>query len=155
MFSHDHHNFNQVQKAYQSFADLQGMVTGVLDNSERIRLETDDVVRAMNDFMNYKFQTTYNSRVLFNLKQGQVGIALQCYSIGLMQIHKMPTMMMQVEVSQAPDVTDYSEAILINRQEVEQLNEVIATHSKAKVDALMEMKNYRKGIHAIEWVSME
>lgn len=48
------------------------MVTAVLDNSERIRVETDEVVRAMNEFVEYKFHSTYNSRVLFYLTQGQV-----------------------------------------------------------------------------------
>lgn len=34
---------------------------------------------------------------------------------------------------------------------MEKLNEVIVSHSKAKVDALTEMKDYRRGIHAAEW----
>jgi hypothetical protein len=56
-----------------------------------------------------------------------------------------------VEVPQAPVVTDHSDAILIHRGVVEKLNEVITTLGHAKVDALREMKEYRKGIHALEW----
>lgn len=117
----------EVENALASFTELQNLVTAVLENSERIRLETEDVTRAMNDFMEYKFHATYNPRHLFQLKQGQV------------------------EVPQAPVVTDYSDCVLINRNEVENLNEVIISLGNAKVEALTEMKNYRKGIHALEW----
>ena len=117
----------KVQKAYKNFAELQNLVTSVLDNSERIRSETDEVVQAMNDFMEYKFHSTYNPRILFQLKQGQV------------------------EVPQAPVVTDYSDSVLIDRQEVEALNEVIVAMGSEKVDALTEMKDYRKGIHGLDW----
>lgn len=48
-------------------------------------------------------------------------------------------------------VTDYTDAILINRNVVEKFNGVIGKLGKSKVDALIEMKNYRKGIHALEW----
>lgn len=58
---------------------------------------------------------------------------------------------LQVEIPQAPVVTDYSDAVLIHRSVVEKLNESIGGLGKAKVDALREMKEYRKGIHALEW----
>ena len=48
-------------------------------------------------------------------------------------------------------VTDYTDAILVNRNVVEKFNGVIGRLGKSKVDALVEMKNYRKGIHALEW----
>ncbi len=52
---------------------------------------------------------------------------------------------------QAPLVTDYTGSILLHRSAPEQLNEVICTLGQSKVDALVEIKNYRKGIHALEW----
>ena len=58
---------------------------------------------------------------------------------------------LQVEVPQAPVVTDYTDAVLIHRGVVERLNENIVALGGAKVDALKEMKDYRKGIHALEW----
>lgn len=48
-------------------------------------------------------------------------------------------------------VTDYTDAILLHRSAVEKLNNHILKLGKSKVDALVEMKNYRKGIHALEW----
>jgi hypothetical protein len=41
-------------------------------------------------------------------------------------------------------VTDYTDAILVNRTVVEKFNGIIGKLGKSKVDALIEMKNYRK-----------
>jgi len=48
-------------------------------------------------------------------------------------------------------VTDYSDAVLINRRIIEQLNEIILNLGHSKIEALKEMKEYRKGISALEW----
>ena len=48
-------------------------------------------------------------------------------------------------------VTDYSNGMLLDKSVVEKLNKQIQKLGKSKVDALVEMKNYRKGIHALEW----
>ena len=48
-------------------------------------------------------------------------------------------------------MTDYSEAVLIHRSNVEKLNDSIISVGNGKVEALKEMKEYRKGIHALEW----
>lgn len=113
--------------AYNRFSEMQILVQAVLDESERIRTETDKLTADLNQFLDYKFHTTYNVESLFELKQGQV------------------------EIPQAPVVTDYSDAVLIHRGCVERLNESIVGLGKTKVDALREIKEYRKGIHALEW----
>ncbi|KAI8926587.1 WD40-repeat-containing domain protein [Entophlyctis helioformis] len=64
---------------------------------------------------------------------------------------KFNEMQALVEVPQAPVVTDYTDAVLIHRSVVEKLNDTIVSLGKTKVDALTEMKDYRKGIHALEW----
>jgi cilia- and flagella-associated protein 43 len=48
-------------------------------------------------------------------------------------------------------VTDYSGSSLIHRSVVEKLNDNIISLGQSKVEALKEMKEYRKGIHALEW----
>ncbi|KAJ3215758.1 Cilia- and flagella-associated protein 43 [Clydaea vesicula] len=113
--------------AFNRFQEMQTLVQAVLDESERIKQETDVLTSDLNQFLEYKFHSTYNVENLFQLKQGQV------------------------EISQEPVVTDYSDAVLIHRGQVERLNESIAGLGKSKVDALKEMKEYRKGIHALEW----
>lgn len=57
----------------------------------------------------------------------------------------------QVEIQQSPVSTDYSGAALIHRNEVEAVNKQIIELAKHKVDALKEMKNYRRGILSLEW----
>ncbi|KAI9330069.1 hypothetical protein BDR26DRAFT_825041 [Obelidium mucronatum] len=113
--------------AYRQFSEFQTIAQSVNDENERIRRETDKVMSDLASFAEYRFHTTYNPETLFELKQGQV------------------------EVPQAPVVTDYSDAELIHRSVVEKLNDNIVSLGKMKVDALKEMKEYRKGIHALEW----
>ncbi|KAJ3411976.1 Cilia- and flagella-associated protein 43 [Chytridiales sp. JEL 0842] len=117
----------EVKQAQKRLAEIQSLVQSMMDESERIKRETEKVANDISSFLEYKFQTTYNLENLFQLKQGQV------------------------EVPQAPVVTDYSDAALINRSVVEKLNENIVALGQTKVEALKEMKEYRRGIHALEW----
>lgn len=116
--------------AYNRFSEMQILVQAVLDESERIRVETDKLSSDLNQFMDYRFHMSYNIESLFSMKQGQV------------------------EIPQAPVVTDYSDAVLIHRNCVERLNESIIGLGKAKVDALKEIKEYRRGIHGNEWFGL-
>ncbi|KAJ3037135.1 Cilia- and flagella-associated protein 43 [Rhizophlyctis rosea] len=116
-----------VKTSLARFNETQAMVQAVLEESERIRIETDRMTADLNAFMEYRFLGTWDLEGIFVLKQGQV------------------------EVPQAPVVTDYTDAVLIHRGVVERLNENIVALGGAKVDALREMKDYRKGIHALEW----
>lgn len=117
----------EVRSTSQTFSEMQSLVASVLEGSERIKNETERVASEYVEFMEYKFLRAHNMESLFELKQGQV------------------------EVPQAPVVTDYTDAVLVHRSVVEKLNEAIASLGSAKVDALREMKEYRKGIHALEW----
>ena len=118
---------SDVKATQKKFNEMQTLVQSVLDESERIKNETDRVSNDLAEFLEYKFLSTYNVESLFQLKQGQV------------------------EVHQAPVVTDYSDTVLLHRIVVEKLNENILALGGSKVDALQEMKDYRKGIHALEW----
>lgn len=117
----------EVRVRQRRFNDMQHLVQKIVAESERIRAESEKVANELNEFMEYRFHNTYNVESFFQLKQGQV------------------------EVPQAPIVTDYSDSLLIHRSVVENLNESIAHRGKSKIDALKEIKDYRKGIHALEW----
>ncbi|KAJ3210579.1 Cilia- and flagella-associated protein 43 [Entophlyctis luteolus] len=110
-----------------AYAEIQALSQKAADDNERNRRETEKVLSDLATFTEYRFHATYNQENLIELKHGQV------------------------EVSQAPVVTDYSDAELIHRNVVEKLNESIVALGKSKVEALKEMKEYRKGIHALEW----
>ena len=116
-----------VKVTSKKFNEMQNLVSQVVHESERIKVEMDILNKEYEDFLEYKFMSIYNLEGLFVLKQGQI------------------------EVPQAPVLTDYADAVMIHRSVVERLNEQIISLGKSKVDALIDMKNYRKGIHALEW----
>eukprot|EP00741_Cyanophora_paradoxa_P010843 tig00020544_g10483.t1 len=57
----------------------------------------------------------------------------------------------QVEVEQAAVVTDYADGVLVQRSVVVDLNNIIRQLGKEKVTILKEIKDFRKGIHQLEW----
>ncbi|KAI9327817.1 hypothetical protein DFJ73DRAFT_800748 [Zopfochytrium polystomum] len=116
-----------MRRAAHRLSEVQGLLQAVSDDHDRIKRDADRAARDLAAFAEYRLQAMHNLDGLFQLKQGQV------------------------EVPQAPVVTDYSDAALIHRTVVERLNDSIVALGQAKVEALKEMKEYRKGIHALEW----
>ncbi|XP_008059280.1 cilia- and flagella-associated protein 43 [Carlito syrichta] len=57
----------------------------------------------------------------------------------------------QVELENFQLVLEYSDAILINKNIIEDLNSVIRTQGQKKVASMMESKDVHKGIFQIEW----
>ena len=111
----------------RSLKETQALVQNVLDESDMIKSEMEKTINDLNQFLEYKFKNVYDLECLFQFKQGQV------------------------EVPQAPIVTNYTDAVLVHRSVVENLNEQVRHLGQLKVEALTEMKDYRKGIHALEW----
>jgi hypothetical protein len=109
------------------FKEMHSLVQNVLEESDNIKAATQKAMDDLTLFVDHKFRNTYNVEMLVGFKQGQV------------------------EVPQAPIVTNYADAVLLHRSVVETLNDQVRYLGKLKVDALTEMKEYRKGIHALEW----
>jgi hypothetical protein len=109
------------------FKEMHSLVQNVLEESDNIKVATQKAMDDLTLFVDHKFRNTYDVEMLIGFKQGQV------------------------EVPQAPIVTNYADAVLLHRSVVEALNDQVRYLGKQKVDALTEMKEYRKGIHALEW----
>ena len=107
--------------------DVQIFVQSLVDQSDKVKLDQEEFAHQKERLQERMFAVNYDYEILFDLKLGQV------------------------EMKQQPIVTDYSNAVMIKRQIVEKLNENIREVGKKKIDALKDMKNYRKGIHLIEW----
>ncbi|KAJ3006630.1 Cilia- and flagella-associated protein 43, partial [Thoreauomyces humboldtii] len=123
-----HGTATDVYATYTALHHLQTTITHLLLHSTTLAARTAALNTQISDFQTFRFNQMYDLEVcLGGLKQGQV------------------------EVIQSPVVTDYSGAVLVGREAVERLNEVICGLGKSKVDALNEMKEYRRGIHALEW----
>eukprot|EP01059_Diplonema_ambulator_P000936 TRINITY_DN10727_c0_g1_i1.p1 TRINITY_DN10727_c0_g1~~TRINITY_DN10727_c0_g1_i1.p1 ORF type:complete len:952 (+),score=552.80 TRINITY_DN10727_c0_g1_i1:1971-4826(+) len=81
----------------------------------------------LHDFKQQMIRESYNLDILHTFKQGKI------------------------EVEQEAVVTDYADAILIHKNNIEELNVQIREHGKAKVDKMMEIMQFKKGIRYIEW----
>ncbi|XP_007938212.1 cilia- and flagella-associated protein 43 [Orycteropus afer afer] len=57
----------------------------------------------------------------------------------------------QVELENFQLILEYSDAILINKNIIEDLNSVIRTQGQKKVTSMVESKDVHKGIYQIEW----
>jgi hypothetical protein len=58
---------------------------------------------------------------------------------------------LQVEVPADSFITDYSDSTLVHRSVIEDLNATIRSLGDAKINIMVESKDFRKGIHALEW----
>eukprot|EP01060_Flectonema_neradi_P002989 TRINITY_DN1186_c0_g1_i3.p1 TRINITY_DN1186_c0_g1~~TRINITY_DN1186_c0_g1_i3.p1 ORF type:complete len:1505 (+),score=344.76 TRINITY_DN1186_c0_g1_i3:118-4632(+) len=87
----------------------------------------DDKLRMVRDFQTQVIRERYNLDILHTFKQGKI------------------------EVEQEAVVTDYADAILIHKKNIEDLNAQIREHGRAKVDKMMEIMQFKKGIRLIEW----
>uniref|UniRef100_A0A7S0Y3F9 Uncharacterized protein n=2 Tax=Hemiselmis andersenii TaxID=464988 RepID=A0A7S0Y3F9_HEMAN len=57
----------------------------------------------------------------------------------------------QVEVEQAAVATDFSDAEIVEKGVIHANNSLITTSGKEKVAILFEIKDFRKGIHVLQW----
>lgn len=57
----------------------------------------------------------------------------------------------QVEVEQAAVATDFSDAEIVEKSVIHANNSLITTSGKEKVSILHEIKDFRKGIHVLQW----
>jgi hypothetical protein len=57
----------------------------------------------------------------------------------------------RVEVNQEGMVLDFSDAVMIHQHHVEELNKQIKHVGQEKVDILVQIRDFRKGIKALEW----
>ncbi|KAM5321874.1 cilia- and flagella-associated protein 43 isoform 2-T2 [Glossophaga mutica] len=97
------------------------------DEDEKVQQEIERVYRELILLQEEKVKFQLNLTIQILLKQGQV------------------------EVENFQLLLDYSDAILINRSIIEDLNSVIRAQGQKKVASMMETKDIHKGIFQIEW----
>ncbi|XP_054437726.1 cilia- and flagella-associated protein 43 [Pteronotus mesoamericanus] len=118
------------QKVKQKAAGLTEMVAfhrRRVDEDEKVHQEIEKVSHELILLQEEKVKFQLNLTIQILLKQGQV------------------------EVENFQLLLDYSDAILINRNIIEDLNSVIRTQGQKKVSSMMESKDIHKGIFQIEW----
>ncbi|KAL1789130.1 cilia-and flagella-associated protein 43 [Sigmodon hispidus] len=117
-------------KVKQKAAGLQEMTTFLrkrLEDDEAVQHEIERVFHELLRLQDEKVKFQVNLTIQILLKQGQV------------------------ELENFQLVLEYSDAILINKNIIEDLNSVIRTQGQKKVASMMESKEVHKGIYQIEW----
>jgi WD40 repeat protein len=117
----------QVRVAQTTFDEM-------MQQLERLKQEDLELERIMskdmtelNEFRDKLVKESFNLDYLFKFKQGQV------------------------EVPQAAVVTDYSDAILISKSTIQELNSSIRSHGEEKIKQMHKSKQVRKLMKKVEW----
>nr|XP_060624330.1 cilia- and flagella-associated protein 43 [Anolis sagrei ordinatus] len=114
------------QKAL-TLAEMQTFLQKQIEDDENIRKEIDHVFGELNLLREQKMKYQLDLMVQFLFKQGQVEL-------------ETPSL-----------IPEYTDAILINRSIIEELNSVIRAQGERKVASMVESKDFRKGIFQLEW----
>eukprot|EP01135_Chromosphaera_perkinsii_P008931 Nk52_evm41s1524 gene=Nk52_evmTU41s1524 len=94
---------------------------------DTLREEIDQAMKRLTDLKEKKLEATLDLEIQIQVKQGQV------------------------ELPNVSNCLEHEDAVLIHRSLVEELNEQITAAGRIKVESLKEIKDYRKGIHFLEW----
>ncbi|CAK8681425.1 cilia- and flagella-associated protein 43-like [Clavelina lepadiformis] len=117
----------RVRKTALTLAEMTQYLQHRVNEDESLRQEIDDIIKQQTKLCEDFMKNTLNLEVQFLLKQGQV------------------------EVVSGTFTPDYSDSILIHRGVVEDLNGTIRALGEGKVAAMTESKDFKKGIHQLEW----
>ncbi|NXE88412.1 CFA43 protein, partial [Menura novaehollandiae] len=109
-----------------TLAEMQAFLRRKMDDNEKMKSELENIFRELTWLKEEKMKLQQNLMVQFLLKQGQVEL-------------------------ESTEIPDYSDAILINRSVVEELNCTIAVQGGKKIAAMVEFKDFSKGILQLEW----
>ncbi|NWU39510.1 CFA43 protein, partial [Hylia prasina] len=109
-----------------ALADMQACLQRRVDENEKMKSELENTFQELTWLKEEKMKLQQNVTVQFLLKQGQV----------------------ELDSTQIPD---YSDAILIDRSVVEELNCALAVQGEKKITAMVEFKDFSKGIIQLEW----
>ncbi|NWV19084.1 CFA43 protein, partial [Origma solitaria] len=110
----------------KALAKMQASLRRRMDENEKMKSELENIFQELTWLKEEKMKLEQNLTVQFLLKQGQV----------------------ELENTEIPE---YSDAILINRSVVEELNCALATQGEKKITAMIEFKDFSKGIIQLEW----
>ncbi|XP_064000506.1 cilia- and flagella-associated protein 43 [Pogoniulus pusillus] len=115
-----------VKQKTQTLSEMQAFLQRRMDENEKITLELEGIFQELTWVEKEKMKLQLNLTIQFLLKQGQV----------------------ELEITEIPD---YSDAILINKRVIEELNSAIMAEGEKKVASMVECKDFSKGIFQLEW----
>uniref|UniRef100_A0A8C3UU72 Cilia- and flagella-associated protein 43 n=1 Tax=Catharus ustulatus TaxID=91951 RepID=A0A8C3UU72_CATUS len=107
-------------------AEMQACHQRRVDENEKMKSELENTFQELTRLKEEKMKLQQNLTVQFLLKQGQVEL-------------------------KSTEIPDYSDAVLIDRSVVEELNCRLAAQGEKKITAMVEYKDFSKGIIQLEW----
>ncbi|XP_697139.4 cilia- and flagella-associated protein 43 [Danio rerio] len=110
-----------------TLAEMQAFLQRRIDEDDEAQLEIKNLIDELNGLCDEKMRFRLDSMVQIVLQQGQV------------------------EVEAGEFIADYSNALLIQRKVVEDLNSTIRALGDQKIATMVECKDFRKGIIQQEW----
>lgn len=117
----------QVKAKALILAEMNAFLQRRTEDDEKVNRELEHTLQELQRLRDEKMKFHINLEVQLLLKQGQV------------------------EVTPGSFITDYTDSALIHRSVVEDLNAQITTLGKGKITIMEDSKEFRKGIHRLEW----
>ncbi|NWT35863.1 CFA43 protein, partial [Chroicocephalus maculipennis] len=109
-----------------TLAEMEAFLQRRMDDNEKIKSEIEDIFQELTWLKEEKIKLRLNLTVQFLLKQGQVEL-------------------------ESTEIPDYTDAILINKAVIEELNCSIMAQAEKKIASMVEYKDFFKGIFQLEW----
>ncbi|XP_053839965.1 cilia- and flagella-associated protein 43 [Vidua macroura] len=109
-----------------ALAEMQACQRRRVDENDKMKSELESTFQELIWLKEEKMKLQQNPTVQFLLKQGQVELG-------------------------STQIPEYSDAILIDRRVVEELNCTLAAQGEKKITAMVEFKDFSKGIIQLEW----
>jgi hypothetical protein len=117
----------EVKAAAAQLAEMREYLAVLEGADEQLRASLAAVSGSLRSLREAELKAIWDLELPFKLKQGQV------------------------EVEEAAVVTDFSEAVLVDKEVVAELNDQIRHHGREKVGVLKEIRDFRKGIVLLQW----
>ena len=102
-------------------------MTKLSDDDERVKSQIESVLRSRKEIRDIRVRNLLDLEIPLKMKQGQVELDLSRIRV------------------------DMSDAFLIDRSVVEEVNEIITRHGEAKTEVLVAIKDFKKGIYELQW----
>ncbi|NXU82945.1 CFA43 protein, partial [Xiphorhynchus elegans] len=115
-----------VKRKALTLAEMQVFLRRRLEENEKMKSRIENIFKELTWLQEQKMKLQQNLTVQFLLKQGQVEL-------------------------ESTEIPDYSDAILIKKSVVEDLNSSIAAQGEKKVATIIEFKEFSRGIFRLEW----
>uniref|UniRef100_A0A8C0I9U0 Cilia and flagella associated protein 43 n=1 Tax=Bubo bubo TaxID=30461 RepID=A0A8C0I9U0_BUBBB len=106
--------------------DMQAFLQRRMDDNEKIKSEIENIFQELTWVQEEKMKLELNLTIQFLLKQGQVEL-------------------------ESTEIPDYTDALLINKSIIEELNCSIMAQGEKKIASMVEYKDFSKGMFRLEW----